>query len=131
MVSVATLSRHLFSLFNLATGSGDVRLDVAYKNKVYRITIEKTKIDYQEYLNEALGRRRKYKKRMPAVPLNVKACTNCFALMVNGICLRAGCINALTPRLRPKKPSPWAIPSNAREESSPPLSTDKASDAGS
>jgi len=86
MLSLPSLHRNLYRLFMMAEEDG-LRIKVAYKKKVYILTIERTK----EKFVRTNGVKKGYKHRPTGINLKTSMCEFCKSVVLGNICVNKNC----------------------------------------
>lgn len=90
MLSVTNLQNNLFPLFKLAGPEG-LTIDVHYKDRVYKLTIQTTEKRYDYRQGSTSAGRKQYKNKKLGIQVSTSICATCSNVRVAAICMNKQC----------------------------------------
>ena len=87
MISLSLFKDNLLAFMRLMIKTPESFIDVVYKGRLYRITVEDLNID--------MVQRRRSRKRSLVDQVDAKKCPQCKKLMLNNVCMSSICPSRL------------------------------------
>ena len=83
MISLSQYKANLLAIMRIMIQSQDAYMDVVYKGRAYRITVEDLGVEVVQ--------RRRPRKRSLADKVDTRKCPHCKKLMIQGVCMNSRC----------------------------------------
>lgn len=85
MISLSQYKSNLLAIMRIMIQSQDAYMDVVYKGRAYRITVEDLGIE--------VAQRRRPRKRSLVDKVDTRKCPHCKKLMIQGVCMNSQCVS--------------------------------------
>lgn len=83
MISLSQFKSQLLAIARLLTANPGMYIDVVYKGRLYRVTMED--------LGQEVVQRRRPRKRSLVDKIETAKCPDCKKVMLNGVCMNSRC----------------------------------------
>jgi hypothetical protein len=95
MISLSEFRKDLFKIFAVLKDTG-AEIKVYHRRKVYILSIRQGSEDDTRALRQARGYRKRMGQTLKVSDIDLHTCAVCNDLLVDGICMRKGCKNAMS-----------------------------------